>query len=239
MRAVIASALLHSKYGFSETFARTLLAQASADGKALHGIPNGPGHVSVTCEGKGRYRVEKHSEISSAAIAQPGRMRYTSGNAKPPTITRRKAKTMPPRGKRAAQTAPAVEEPEEAEVEGNEFERHLTGDLSPTMQDFGDWYHENVADIDEMGKTDPGRLLAHGSTLYPRFQKSELNITRRAARKAERAAAAPAPAEEAEAAPAPARRGRGAATAPAATKAPATAKAGRGRGKPAAKVEAY
>jgi hypothetical protein len=144
---------------------------------------------------------------------------------------------MPPRGKRAAQTAPAVEEVEETEVDENPFDHHLTKDLSATMSDYADWFHENVTDIDDLGKTDPARLLALGSTLYPHFQRSPLNQERRAARKAERQSAEPA--EEAEAAPAPARRGRGAATAPAATKAPATAKAGRGRGKPATKVEAY
>jgi hypothetical protein len=140
---------------------------------------------------------------------------------------------MPPRGKRAA--AAVVEEPEVEEVEGNPFDHHLTKDLSPTMADYGDWFHENVTDIDELGKTDPGRLLALGSTLYPHFQKSPLNQERRAARKTERAAAAPA--EEAEEAPAP-RKGRGATTktAAAATPKPGPRRGGRAA---AAKVEAY
>jgi hypothetical protein len=229
-----AIAILRSQYGFSEKFARTLLAQAAADGKALHGIPNGRGHVSVIRMGRGGYRVEKHSEKSPAAIAMPGRMRYTSGNAKPRTITPGKAKTMPPRGRKAAAVPAAVEEP--AEVEGNPFDHHLTKDLSATMSDYGDWFHENVADIDELGKTDPGRLLALGSTLYPHFQKSDLNQSRREARKTERAAAAPAEEPEEEAAPAP-RKGRGAATKTAA----AAPKPGPRRGgrAAAAKVEAY
>jgi hypothetical protein len=145
---------------------------------------------------------------------------------------------MPPRGKRAA--AAVVEDPVEVEEveEGNPFDHHLTKDLSPTMSDYGDWFHENVADIDELGKTDPGRLLALGSTLYPHFQKSPLNQKRREARKTERATAAPAEEAEEEA-PVPARKGRGAAT-----KAPATAaapKSGPRRGgrTAAAKVEAY
>jgi hypothetical protein len=138
---------------------------------------------------------------------------------------------MPPRGKRAA--AAVVEEPEVEEVEGNPFDHHLTKDLSPTMSDYADWFHENVTDIDELGKSDPGRLLALGSTLYPHFQKSDLNQNRRAARKEERAAAAPAAEEEA---PAPARaKGRGTATKTAAAPAKAAAPA-RGR---RAKVEAY
>jgi hypothetical protein len=237
MNPTHAIAILRSQYKFTEKGARHLLAQAAADGSALHGNPGGPGHVSVICEGKGAYRVEKHSEKSPAAVALRGRMRYTSGNAKPRTITPGKAKTMPPRGKRAAQTAPAEPEVEEVdEVDDNPFAHHLTKDLSPTMSDYGDWFHENVADIDELGKTDPGRLLALGSTLYPHFQKSPLNQKRREARKTERAAAAPAEEPEEEAAPAP-RKGRGTtAKTPVPTKGTAPA---RGRRGGAAKVEAY
>jgi hypothetical protein len=147
---------------------------------------------------------------------------------------------MPPRGRNAKAAEP---EEEVQEAAAPDFSHHLTKDLSPTMSDYGDWFHENVTDIDELGKSDPGRLLALGSTLYPHFQRSDLNQANRAKRQAQRQAAAPAngAGEEEETAPKPAR-GRGAKPAPAAEKpaaaAPKPAPPRRGRAAAAATAAA-
>ncbi len=148
---------------------------------------------------------------------------------------------MPPRGRKAAAAPVEPEEQEEAEQEG-QFDRHLTKDLSPTMSDYADWFHENVADIDELGKSDPGRLLALGSTLYPHFQKSDLNQGRREARRTDRAAANGAEEEPEPAKPAP--RGRkpaagAAAPARSAAKPAAAAPARPARGRKPAAEPAY
>jgi hypothetical protein len=134
---------------------------------------------------------------------------------------------MPPaRGRRAAtQPAPAPE-PEPENNGQVDFQKYLDKDLSPTMSDYVDWFEENVASLDDVPVD---KILALGSSLYPHFQKSEFNVSRREARKAERApepepepakpaarsgrrgrpAAQPEPEPEPEPTPAPARRGRG------------------------------
>lgn len=196
---------------------------------------------------RGGYAIRRNSRNRMAGkVAPAGLMDYTKGNAKPPRVTtpsiKRKATIMPPRGRRAA-AAPVDPEPEVAEeavVDENPFDRHLTKDLSPTMSDYGDWFHENVADITELGSQDPYRLLALGSTLYPQFQKSDLNQSRKAERAAARQAAAPEPEQEPEEVVAPARKGRPAraATSKVAAAAPVPAPARRGRPAAAAKAEA-
>lgn len=182
---------------------------------------------------------KKSSSGRPERLAQHPRLDYTRSN-KPPTATTpnktEKAITMPPRGRKAtAAAAPVVEEPEETDA--GQFDHHLTKDLTDTMTLYGDWFHENVADINELGASDPGRLLALGSTLYPHFQKSDANQRMRAARKAERASSN-GDAEEPEEAPAPARKGRAARTAVAAKPvAAAPAKPAR-RGRASASAEA-
>jgi hypothetical protein len=194
---------------------------------------------------RGGYGIDvKQAKKKDERVAPASPVSYTRGNAKPPNQARksdRKAMTMPPRGRRAS--APPVE-PEEDAVEeteaGGEFDHHLTKNLSPTMQDYAEWFHGTVTDIEKLGKTDPDRLLALGSTLYPHFQKSDMNQERREARKAERASAVADEEPEEEPAPKPAKRGRTAAPAaaakPAAAKPAAPARAKRGR--PAAAAEA-
>ena len=137
---------------------------------------------------------------------------------------------MPPRGRRAA-AAPAPE----PEVEAEDYSKYLEKDLTPTMSDYADWFEENVAPLADL---ELDRILALGTTLYPKFQKSEFNVSRRDARRAERASAG-----EPEEAAAPARgRGRGrAASAPASGTNGASAKAtarGRGKAKETAGAEA-
>lgn len=173
---------------------------------------------------------KKSSSRRPERLARQRRMDYNRRNVKPPTPETpnrtRTAKTMPPRGRKAAAAAPVVEEPEESTA--GQFDHHLTKDLSDKMLAYGDWFHENVADINEMGANDPGRLLALGSTLYGQFQKSDVNQQMIANSKAERAASN-GHAEEPEETPAPApRRGKAAAAAKPAPAAPArTARRGR------------
>lgn len=236
-----ALAILKGIYRFSDDTAKKIINRAWHDGESVHGNPSGPGHIYITSLGNGRYSVARNSgKISGnrpGILAQPGRMDYNRVRRAKPVNSPNpygKAIIMPPRGRRAAAAAPVEPEPEPAEETAGQFDHHLTKDLSPTMQDYGDWFHQNVADIDELGKTDPGRLLALGSTLYPHFQKSDLNQERRAARKSGRAAAAD-PESEPEPAPAPARGRRTVAAAPAAT---APAKPRRGRAA-AASTAAY
>lgn len=175
---------------------------------------------------------ENSPKRRSEKVAQPRPMDYNRGNAKPPVRNPRKAIAMPPRGRRAA-AAPV--EPEVEEVEENPFERHLTKELSPTMQDYAEWFEQEVASFDDV---EPDRLLALGSTLYPHFQKSEMNQKRREARRSQRAVAPVDEPEEEEEAPAPARKGRtvaktapakAAATEPAAAKPAAPARTTRSR----------
>ena len=177
--------------------------------------PTPPRKTEESSRGKTRAKVAGH------AVTE-----YT--NPTKPVSRQRRESPMPPRGRNARA---AEQEEEVQEATAPDFSHHLTKELSPTMSDYGDWFHENVADIDELGKTDPGRLLALGSSLYPHFQKSGLNQANRAARQATRQAAAPAngAGEEEEAAPKPAR-GRGAKPAVAKTEAaPRPAPPRRGR----------
>jgi hypothetical protein len=137
----------------------------------------------------------------------------------------RKGNVMAPR----RGTAPAPE-PEVEEVEAEEGERdytvYATKPVTATMEDFAQWLHEEVGDINEMGANDPVRLVALAGTLRMEFQKSDFNRTRREERRAERAQARAAEPEEAEEeAPAPAPKpGRGRAAKPVAA---ATAPAGK------------
>ena len=121
-----------------------------------------------------------------------------------------------PRGSRA-RTAP---EPEVAEQNGDaeDFGKYLDKPLTATMEDYVTWFEDNVAKLEDVPVD---KLLTLGSTLYPKFQKSEFNQSRRE----ERAAA-----REPEPEPEPAKPARGGRS----TAKPATTKpAGRSTAKPA------
>jgi hypothetical protein len=194
---------------------------------------------------RGGYGIEENSrKMMAEKVASARRMDYTKGNAKPRTTNvenKGKVTTMPPRGRKGAAVPVEPEEVLEEENGAGLFDHHLTKDLSPTMSTYADWFHANVADIDQLGKDDPARLLALGSTLYPHFQKSPENQAARAERKAARAVAVePEPEPEPEPVAQPARRGRpstkAAAAAPAA--APAAKAPARRRGAAPAAAEA-
>jgi hypothetical protein len=233
---------LMADYDFTEERAKRVLDIANQFGRKAEPCPGGFVHVvydgwSEEWPYTERFRIYDHtgkgeretSPKNRPEKVAPGRaVDYTPLIT---TILNRKRNAMPPKGRRAAAAPVEPEEQEEAEQEG-QFDRHLTKDLSATMQDYAEWFDNEVTDIAALGKTDPDRLLALGSTLYPHFQKSDLNQTRREARRSERAAEEP---EEEEAPPAKsAARGRAAkgASAPAPAPAPAPAR-GRAAAAPA------
>lgn len=238
---------LQDKYGFEEDRAGRILEIAWRVGPNSEPVEGGL--ITVTYFGRpGGSWAQSYFEIvenigknsssrRSGKVAAKPPMDYSITNRNTPvartTSPMRKERVMPPRGRKAA-AAPVEPEEQAAVEEAGLYDHHLTKDLSPTMSDYGDWFHENVADIDELGKSDPGRLLALGSTLYPHFQKSDLNQNNREARRAARAASAPVVEEDVEEeAPAkPAARGRAPkATAPAGNGATPKPAAPRGRAK--------
>jgi hypothetical protein len=145
---------------------------------------------------------------------------------------------MPPR--KGARTAPAAPEtePTEPEQNGTDYSKYLDKDLTATMVDYAEWFEQEVCTFADLAD-EPERILALGSTLYPRFQKSELNQTRRAARLAAREAEGTEDAEDEAPAKPTARRGTKAASAPASTgPAKPAPRRSRGRATAAAGAEA-
>jgi hypothetical protein len=210
---------------FPEPKARRLLNIAWEFGQKAEPCPGG--YVHVWYHGKDDtntllFSVVEHIGPSARkGVAQPTEKDYTQeetvpsryGSGKAATRNRRKESAMPPKRTRAA--AP---EPEVAEANGDavDFKKYLTKPISPTMSDFAEWMDQEVPGWD---KVEVDRILVIGVTLYSHFQKSQFNIDRREARRAEREAAAPEPEPAA-----PARSGRGRSrTAPAPSK-PAAAK---------------
>jgi hypothetical protein len=96
-----------------------------------------------------------------------------------------KESVMPARTRRtAAKPAP---EPEVVEDEELEFdpEPYLNKKLTPTMEDYVQWWRDNVGDPDEI---DSDLLITLGARFYNIFQKSDFNISRREERRNERSA---------------------------------------------------
>lgn len=189
--------ILQDKYGFDQDRAERAIQIAHQ--YEMNNTPIPGGYVSIRHKYSRpsplRYSIEEHTGKVAAGTGKG----YNQGNDVLPNDPpiRPKGKTMPAR----ARTAPA----EPAEETGEEdYSRYLDKDLSATMTDYAEWFEENVAEFKDL---DPERILALGSTLYPKFQKSDFNIERREARRAERASAAESNGEaEAEA---PRGRGRG------------------------------
>jgi hypothetical protein len=154
-------------------------------------------------------------------------MAYTEG--KRSITTHRKGKTMPPR--RTQRNAPPP--PPEPEANGStskldQVQKYLTKNITPTLQDYAEWFEQNVADPTTL---DVDRLIALAVTFYGEFQASDFNRDQKAARKAERERATADGQDEPEPATATrARRGTRTAAAPAPAK-----PAGRSRGARAAK----
>jgi hypothetical protein len=191
--------------------------------------PNAEGFITVRYHGLSRFTLEDHREKPRKGVAIQDRMEYTrKGKGLPArkstvSTTQRNTRMPPAKGRRAAAAAapPAPDPEENGQVD---FQRYLDKDLSPTMADYVEWFEDNVAALEDVPVD---KLLALGSSLYPHFQKSDFNIDRREARKAERA-----PAPEPEPAK-PAARGRRRAAAPAPEPEPAPAPASRRRGRAA------
>jgi hypothetical protein len=213
--------LLVRRYGFTETRARRALNIAwefTDDTEPCDG-----GYVHISYHGRSSapdqhhvFSVEDHRFTPQERVAFAARRGYNQRKA----TDSRKETTMAPakRRTRAAATpapAPAPEPQGNGEVD---YERYLTKPFSQTMEDYLEWFEDNVASLDELA---PDRILVLGISLYGQFQKSEFNQERREQRRAEREAAAPEP--ESEAPAKPARGGRGNRTAPAK---PATARSG-------------
>ncbi len=149
------------------------------------------------------------------------------------------------------QAAQVAEEELEPEFDPQPY---LDMPLTATMVDYVQWWRENVGDPDQI---ESDLLITLGARFYNIFQKSEFNITRRNARRAERVSTRTAKAaangeveEEPEEEEAPPKRTRARAAAgrparaakpAAAEEAPAPAKPGRPKGgrRPAAGAAAY
>jgi hypothetical protein len=124
-----------------------------------------------------------------------------------------------------------------------DYQKYVDKPFSPTMADYVEWFEQNVASLDDL---DVDRILVLGVSMYSHFQKSDFNIDRRDARRAEREQTrANGDADEDEdeppartrtraaktsAKPATARSGRSGATSGRSAKAPAGKPAGRSRG---------
>jgi len=236
------AAELMSEYGFSEDDAYFILNYTAADKKRPSKewkLRNG--FITIRYHGRARFTLEDHREtarkIPERRVAIHPRMAYTpEGKGNPAATPVRRDTHMPPaRGRRSAPApapAPAPEPEENGQVD---YQKYLDKELSPTMTDYVTWFEDNVAQLEDVPVD---KLLVLGSSLYPHFQKSDFNITRREARRVERQPEPPEPEPE----PAKPTRGRPrgratAAPAPAPTPAP-PARRGRSRAPAKAGVEA-
>lgn len=196
---------LHQEYHFTEDHSLDLMKQAAVDGHALHGNPAGRGYIDIIYHGKSSFSIEEIIRNFPSGVAPTRRVDYTKRNDKPRRVTSRRANQMPPRGRKAA-AAEVAPEPEVDETDP--LLKHLTKDLSATMEDYVDWLEQEYPELLKEGWD---RIAVFAVYAYPTFQKSDFNIERRSARKAERAASAPAAEEPEPETEAPARRGRKAA----------------------------
>ena len=233
------------KFGYTYESANDVIrytAQNKTSPNSEWKTPNADGFITLRYHGLSRFTLEDHTEKSRKPLANRGRMAYNRGSkgiparAPAPPSTRRDTNMPPAKGRRSTAAAKPAPEPE-PEANGQvDFQKYLDKDLSPTMSDYVEWFEDNVAALEDVPVD---KLLVLGSSLYPHFQKSDFNIERREARRAERApapepepakpaarggrsrrAAAPEPEPEPEPAPAPARRGRGRTAAKAGAEAP-------------------
>jgi len=227
IREVIAAL---AELGFSESVVRETILPYTAQDKERPSKEwkTGDGWVTVRYFGLSRFGVEHYSGNSQRnRVSTPHPRRYS--HPIPEALTPRKGNPMAATatakrgGRRQAAPAPAPE----PEANGFDIQMYLDKDYSATMNDYLDWAEQELGDL---SKISADRLFVLGTQLYPHFQKSDLNIERREARRAARSA----PAEPEPAAAAPARGRRGSRSAPATEPAePAPARGrrgGRGRG---------
>jgi hypothetical protein len=224
--------ILVTRYGFTPDEARYVVKFTADDVRRPAKewkVPDADGFITLRYVALSRFELEDHTEKKSGkGVAIPARQEYTRGSKAKMPHPRRDSPMPAARGRRSAPVAPPEPEPEEnGQVD---FQKYLDKDLSPTMADYVTWFEDNVAALEDVPID---KLLALGSSLYPHFQKSEFNISRRDARRGERAARESEPEPEPEPEPAPVRRGRGRPPkAAAAPPPPAPAPARRGRGRP-------
>ena len=178
---------------FPEAKARRILNVAWEFGQKAEPCPGG--YVHVWYHGKDDTGTHIYSVVEHIGEKQPGKVarknepRYTQeGKTKPSRDSgtaeqRMKGKTMPPRkgSNRSRQAAPEPETvPENGEVD---YQKYVDKPFSPTMLDYIEWFEANVANLD---KLEVDKILVLGVSMYSHFQKSDFNIDRREARKAER-----------------------------------------------------
>jgi hypothetical protein len=174
-----------------------------------HGKDDTDAHVFSVVEHIGNVQMKGLAKDPEKGYTQGRTVPNRSGKAKQETT---KGNTMPPRKARTAAPEPEVAEQNGGEVD---FQKYLTKPLSATMTDYVEWFEANVGNLD---KIEVDRILVLGTTMYSHFQRSDFNIERREARRAEREEAAPEPEVAA-----PARSGRARSTAKATPAKPATA----------------
>jgi len=200
------AAELMNEYGYSEDNAYLALNYTAMDKRRPNKewkVPNSAGFITLRYLGRGRFTLEDHREKSRKGVAPTRRMAYTRESKGTPSAKSEREDThMPPaRGRRSTQTAPPPA-PEPEENGQIDYQKYLDKDLSPTMTDYVTWFEDNVAALEDVPVD---KLLVLGSSLYPHFQKSDFNITRREARRAGRQdEVEPEPEPE----PAPRKRGR-------------------------------
>lgn|SRR5487761_39850 len=184
---------LQEKYGLENWKAKRVLEIAQEFGRKAEPCTGGFVHIvyrgfSSNWPYTEQFTLHNHANLPLKKVASPPGARYTSITFDQyPAI---KEKTMPAARTRASTRAvKAVPDPEpetETEAEEPDLSPYLTKNFTPTMLDYIEWADQAIGPLDELASD---RLFVLGSQMYPHFQKSELNITRREARKAERAAA--------------------------------------------------
>lgn len=207
---------------FEEWRARRILNIAWEFGNKAEPCPGGYVHVHYQGPGDGGHLfsvVEHIGNTSRKGVPDTAESDYTQpitrkpGRSSGKATVSRKERTMPA-SRRARQA-----DPEPAEVNGQEdYSKYLTKELTPTMVDYATWMDQNLPGWD---KLEVDRILALGSTMYPKFQKSDFNIEQREARAAQ--SAPPAESEPAKPAARGGRRSGSTATAKPATGKPARA----------------
>jgi hypothetical protein len=225
---------LMDKYGYTYDDVNDVLFY-TADNKKSTGrdsewkTPDAEGFITVRYYGLSRFTIEDFREFTGKRLAKHPDLSYNREGKGLPIRERIEKGTrhMPPAKGRRAATAPPP--PAEPEANGQvDFQKYISKDLSPTMADYVEWFEQEVASLDDIPVD---KILVLGVSLYGHFQKSDFNIDRREARRANRA---PAPEPEPEPAK-PARGGRGRSRAAAPEPEPETEPepaARRGRGRP-------
>jgi hypothetical protein len=190
-----ALAQLREKWGFDEDRAIRILAIARSIGPDYPDCePVTGGLITVTYRSRSAQEPYPHlytiEENTGKRVAQPRTAGYTRTRSPVretrTTADQKKVPKMPARARKAA-AAPAPEPEVVEETAGPDLTTYLTKDYSPTMSDYLDWAAEQFGDLTQY---DAERLFVLGTQMYPHFQKSDLNQSRKAERKAARDAAA-------------------------------------------------